>query len=101
MPRRSAGNGVRRVEGIPRVRALAGQWRSRKVEGRAVIVEALVHVGAVLQVLPEQVDLAVARRRVKGHGAPRQCLATRLSRMGPGWAERHGTLAARELSSST
>ena len=34
-------------------------WRSRKVQGRAVVVEALVHVRAVLQVVLEQVDLAV------------------------------------------
>jgi hypothetical protein len=72
-----SGKGVRRAEGVPRGRALVGQWSSREVEGRAVIVEALVHVGAVLQMLPEQFDLAVARRRVKGHGAPRHCLATR------------------------
>ena len=57
---------------------MSEQWNSRKMKCRAVVVEALVHVGAVLQMLPEQVDLAVARRRVKGHGAPLHCLSTRL-----------------------
>ena len=56
-------------------------WRSRKVQGRAVVVEALVHVRAVLQVVLEQVDLAVARRRVKGHSASRRA-ATRARRTG-------------------
>ena len=74
---------MRRGEGVARGRARAGQGRSRKVEGRAVIIEALVHVGAVLQMLLEQVDLAVARRRVKGHGEPRHLPSPR---RGPVWA---------------
>jgi hypothetical protein len=40
---------------------------SRKVERGAVVVEALVDVGAVLQVVLEELDLPVARGCVEGH----------------------------------
>ena len=41
----------------------------REMQRRAVAVESHVDVGTMLQVVPKQVHLPVARRRVERHGA--------------------------------
>lgn len=48
---------------------MSEQWNSRKMKCRAVVVEALVHVGAKLQMVLEKLYLAIMRCCVEGHSS--------------------------------